>query len=266
LRKDEKFYVRNEVFFFLPVDEAPVPTTGSGLQERMQNALKAYGKLYYLLIKIFSPVFVSPFSQKKIRKIMNAYGENSIILNLGSGPTYFLGRKDIINVDLFPFREVDIVADVGALPIEDRSLDLIINIAMLEHVADPKCVIGEMYRILKGGGRIICYLPFIVPFHVAPNDFQRWTIAGIKNLFSSFHHLEVSIGGGPTSGMLWVFQEWLSLLLSFGNRTVHDILFLCLMVFTVPLKLLDAFMVKLPYADRVASGFYVFGEKATVEK
>ena len=266
MRKDEKGYVKNGVFFFLPVDGLPEPPTGSGLQERVQNVLKAHGKLYYLLIKIFSPVFINPFSQRKIRKIIDAYDENSIILNVGSGPTYFLDHKDIINVDLFPFREVDIVADVEALPIEDRSLDLIINVAMLEHVEDPKCVIGEMYRILKGGGRIICYLPFIVPFHAAPNDFQRWTIAGIKNLFSSFHHLEVSIGCGPTSGMLWVFQEWLSLLLSFGNRTVHDILFLCLMVFTFPLKLLDAFMVKLPYADRVASGFYVFGEKATGEK
>jgi SAM-dependent methyltransferase len=261
LRKDEKGYVKNGVFF-LSVDGLREPTTGSGLQERVQNVLKAHGKLYYLLIRIFSPVFMSPFSQRRIRKIIDAYDENSIILNLGSGPTYFLDRKDIINVDLFPFREVDIVADVAALPIEDESVELIINIAMLEHVADPKSVVGEMHRILKGGGRVICYLPFMVPFHAAPNDFQRWTITGIKNLFSSFHHLEVSIGCGPTSGMLWVFQEWLSVLLSFGSKKAHDILFLGLMVLTAPVKLLDAFMVKFPYADRVASGFYVFGEKA----
>jgi hypothetical protein len=91
------------------------------------------------------------------------------------------------------------------------------------------------------------------------------TTAGIRPLFSNFGHLEISVGGGPTSGMLWVFQEWFSLLLSFGNKTVHDVLFLCLMVLTVPLKLLDAFMARLPYADRVASGFYLFGEKGYVD-
>jgi SAM-dependent methyltransferase len=262
LRKDEKGYVRDETFFFLPADRLPEPTAGSGLQERVQNVLKEHGKLYYTLINIFSPVLINPLSKRKIRKIMNAYDENSIILNLGSGPTYFFDRRDIINVDLFPFKEVDIVADVAALPIEDESVDLIVNVATLEHVPDPLSVVQEMHRILKKRGRTICYLPFMVPFHAAPNDFQRWTVAGIKNLFSLFHHSEVSVGCGPTSGMLWVFQEWLSVLLSFGSKKAHDILFLGLMVLTAPMKLLDVFMVKLPHADRVASGFYIFGEKA----
>jgi ubiquinone/menaquinone biosynthesis C-methylase UbiE len=153
------------------------------------------------------------------------------------------------------------VADVAALPIEDESVDLIVNIALLEHVPDPLSVVQEMYRVLKRSGKAICYLPFMSPFHAAPNDFQRWTAAGIRSLFSSFQHLEVSIGYGPTSGVLWVFQEWFSVLLSFGSKKVHDILFLGLMFLTAPVKILDVILVRFPYADRVASGFYVFGEK-----
>jgi len=132
---------------------------------------------------------------------------------------------------------------------------------MLEHVIDPKTVVEEMHRILKGGGRVICYLPFIVPFHAAPFDFQRWTREGIRRLFSCFDHVEVSIGGGPTSGMPWVFQEWLSILLSFGNKMLHDIVFLILIVCTAPIKTLDILMVKFPYAEKIASGFYVIGQK-----
>jgi SAM-dependent methyltransferase len=243
------------------LDGVPESEAGSGFQGRVQHILKSYGRLYYLLIKIFSPVFVNPVSQKKIRKVLEACDEKSIILNLGSGPNHFFNRKDIINVDLFAFKEVDMVADVAALPVEDESVDLIINVAMLEHVADPKRVVREMYRILRKGGKIICYLPFMVPFHAAPNDFQRWTAAGIRDLFSSFQHLDVSIGCGPTSGMLWVFQEWLSILFSFGSRTVHDLFFLALMMFTAPVKLLDVLMVKFPCSDRIASGFYVIAEK-----
>jgi SAM-dependent methyltransferase len=134
---------------------------------------------------------------------------------------------------------------------------------MLEHVADPKSVIGEMYRILKSGGRIICYLPFIVPFHAAPNDFQRWTIPGIRKLFSDVGNMEIEIGigAGPTSGMLWVLQEWLAIFFCFGIRGLHDLIFKVLMVFTAPVKLLDLLLTRFPYPDKIASGFYVVGKQ-----
>lgn len=233
----------------------------SGFQWRLQNFLKSHGRIYYLLIKLFSPVFDHPSSQRKIRNLLKTYGEGSIILNLGSGPSHYMGREDIVNIDLSPYREVDIVADVLDLPIGSGTVDLIINVAMLEHVVDPKTVVDEMHRILKGGGKIICFLPFIQPFHAAPNDFQRWTREGIGRLFSCFDHVEISMGCGPTSGMLWVVQEWLSILLSFGSKTLHDIFFLVLMVCTAPIKIFDTFMVKLPYAEKIASGFYVIGQK-----
>jgi len=264
LKEGDRGSFKNGRFRFLPGSELAEATAESGLQWKVQNILKSQGRLYYLLIKIFSPVLANPFSQKKIREMLRNFDEESIILNLGSGPTYYMNRKDIINVDIFPFREIDVLANVDNLPIENETVDVIISVAMLEHVGDPKKVVEEMHRVLKPGGRVICYLPFMVPYHAAPNDFQRWTVTGIQKLFSSFDPVEVSVGCGPTSGMLWVFQEWLSVLLSFGSRILHDILFLALMVFTAPIKLLDVFMVKFPDADKVASGFYVFGEKRKV--
>jgi SAM-dependent methyltransferase len=204
---------------------------------------------------------VNPFFQRKLRKILDSHDEESIIINLGSGPTYFMGRRDIINIDIFPFREVDVVADAVNLPVKDESVDLILNLALLEHVADPEAVVKEMHRIVRKREKVICYIPFIVPFHPAPDDFQRWTRTGVRKLFSCFDRIEISIGCGPTSGMLWVFQEWFSIFLSFGNRTVHDILLLVLMVITAPIKLLDVFMIKFPDAEKIASGFYVIAKK-----
>lgn len=84
-----------------------------------------------------------------------------------------------------------------------------------------------------------------------------------RKFFSNFDELEVFVGAEPTSSFLWVFQEWLSILLSFGSKTLHDILFLILIVATSPIKLLNFFMVKLPYAENIASGFGVIGEKVT---
>jgi SAM-dependent methyltransferase len=170
-------------------------------------------------------------------------------------------NADIINIDIFTFNEVDIVADAVDLPIRDHSVDVIINMAMLEHVANPETIIREMHRMLKKDGEFFCFLPFIQPFHAAPDDFHRWTIEGAKHCFKMFRHTDVAIAAGPTSGMLWVAQEWLSILFSFGSRTIHDILFIFLMVLTAPFKLADLALVHFPNAEKIASGFLITGKK-----
>jgi len=256
-----EYAIRNRAFCFLTGDRLPGKSAGNGFLGKIQGVLKHYGKIYYTLLYWFAPVFGSYAYRKGLKKLLASYGKEDIILNLGSGPTYLQGRKDIINMDIFAFDEVDIVADVADLQIKDESVDFILNIAMMEHVKDPDRVVKEIHRILREGGKVFCYLPFMPPFHAAPDDFYRWTISGARELFSQFSEVDVFVGAGPTSGFLWVIQEWLSILLSFGSKTLHDILFLTLMGLTWPVKFLDLFMVNLPYAENIASGFCVVAKK-----
>ncbi len=207
-----------------------------------------------------SPVLLSTY-YRHLKTLLNRHDQQKIIINLGSGPAILNNRRDIINIDIFAFNQVDMVADAFHLPIKDQSVDVIINTAMLEHVSAPQNIINEMHRILKKEGEFFCYLPFIVPFHAAPDDFQRWTNEGVKQCFQKFKKSSVSIGVGPTSGMLWVIQEWLSIVLSFGSRTLHDIIFMLLMILTAPIKLLDIVLIHFPHAEKIASGFVVTGEK-----
>jgi len=261
LQPGQKYTIQNRTFCFLDCGQFPQSTSGHGLLGRIQNLLKKYGKLYYTLLHFFKPVLFSRSARWKIKELLTDYGEGHVILNLGSGPLRLAGRKDIINVDIFFFDQVDIVSDASDLMIKDESVDLIINFAMLEHVSDPVKVTDEIHRVLRKRGRIFCFLPFMQPYHAAPDDFYRWTISGIKILFSNFNDVEVFIGAGPTSGLLWVFQEWFAILCSFGNKTVHDIIFLFLMVVTVPIKLLDIFLERLPNAENIASAFFVIAKK-----
>lgn len=261
IKPGAKYTNQNQAICFLPGDRQPRSSAGNSFLGKIQNVLKHYGRIYYTLLYWFAPVLSSYAYRKGLKKLLASYGKEDIILNLGSGPTYLHGRKDIINVDIFAFDEVDIVADVAELQIKDESVDLILNIAMMEHLRDPARVVKEIRRILRKGGKVFCYLPFMPPFHAAPDDFYRWTISGARELFSEFNEVEVFIGAGPASGFLWVFQEWFSILLSFGSKTLHDILFLTIMLLTWPIKFLDLFMVKLPYAENIASGFCVIGKK-----
>jgi SAM-dependent methyltransferase len=260
LKNGKKYNIQNDAICFLPGKRLPIQTAGSGFQGKVQNLLKQYGRIYYLLLKIFKPVYSGPL-RRKAKKILDLYNEQNVILNIGSGPTYYMGRKDIINIDSYAFKEVDIVADASDIPLKNNSVDLILNLALLEHVENPKEVVDEMYRIIKPNGDVLCFLPFIQPYHAAPNDYQRWTIQGSKILFSCFDKIEISIAQGPTSGLLWVLQEWLSILFSFGSKTLHDIVFLVLVVVTAPLKLLDIFMVKLPCVEKISGGFYIIAKK-----
>lgn len=232
-----------------------------GLKDSFQFLLKRKSTLYNSLINIFSPVFMNPYAQKRINKLLSLYDERAVILNIGSGPTYYQGRRDIINVDIFPYNEVDIIADISKLPIKNNCVDIVIDIALLEHVTDADKAVQEICRIVKEGGYIISYIPFIQAFHASPYDFRRWTKSGIRQLFHYFNDIEIIVGAGPTSGLLWILQEWLAILLAFGNDTLHDILFLFFMVVTAPIKLLDLFLTRFPQAENIASGFYVFTKK-----
>lgn len=261
LKPNEKHSIQNGSFCYLSACGYSQDTAGKGFLGWLQGTLKKYGNLYYTLLKIFSPVLPSRSSRKKFQELLAIHGEEHIILNLGSGPYRLSGRKDIINIDISSFDQVDIVSDASNLMILDETVDLIINNAMLEHVGNPLAVIDEMYRVLQKGGTSFCFLPFMQPYHAAPDDYYRWTIAGAKILFSKFDEVEVFVGAGPTSGFLWILQEWLAVLSSFGNKTLHDITLLIFMLFSAPLKLFDILLEKLPNAQNIASGFCIIAKK-----
>jgi SAM-dependent methyltransferase len=261
LKDDAVFYIQNNTMCFLPGNRIPLKTAGTGLIAKIQEKIKRNGWLYYFLLKIFSPFLRANKFRIRFKAIINKYNDEELILNLGSGPRCLFYRKDIINMDLYAFDEVDIVGDAIDIPFKKNSLDLIVNIAMLEHVDTPEKVVSEMYRILKDNGEIICFLPFIVPFHAAPTDYYRWTIPGIKKLFAQFDILEVGIGVGPVSGMLWTVQEGLAIIFSFGSKTLHDAIIMVLMILTAPIKLLDILVERFPHAEKIAGGFYIIARK-----
>jgi len=246
---------------FLPGDRLPRGTAAGGLLGKVQDSIKRNGKLYYFFVYVLGPVKASGAYAREYSRLLGKHGPDKVVVNLGSGPTRPAGRGDIINIDCFAFDEVDIVADARDLPIEDGVVDLIVNNGMIEHTDSPQAIVREMRRVLRPGGVAFCFFPFMQPYHAAPDDYFRWTIQGARTLFPGFRKVEVGISAGPTSGMLWVFQEWLAILLSFGSRNLHDLILMPLMVLSAPLKLLDLLLVRHPHAEKIASGFHVTAVK-----
>lgn len=261
LRQEPLARLSSGALCFLPGAREPKDTAGGGLQAHVQDFFKRHGNLYGLLVRLFGPVYAGGAYQRGVREMLVRYTEADTILNLGSGPDYVQDRRDVINVDIYAFDAVDLVADGQTLPLADASVDGILCLVMLEHVPEPDRVVAEMHRLLRPGGRVLACVPFLQPVHAAPADFHRWTPAGAARLFSAFQDVQVTVGAGPTSGVLWPFLEWLATVLSLGHPTLHDMVLLVLMVLSAPIKLLDAVLTRVPGAEKIASNYLVAGRK-----
>lgn len=94
----------------------------------------------------------------------------------------------------------DIVGDVMAMPIPDASYDAVICLAVLEHVPRPWDAIREMKRVLKPGGTVFLYVPFLSPYHAMPGyygDYIRLTGDGIRALLDGWEDVRVQPVRGP---------------------------------------------------------------------
>lgn len=224
------------------------------------NKLKTWFKsnipwLYAFLYSLFGAVFVG----KSPQRFLKDYSAEQIIVNLGSGAKKI--REDVIDIDFFPYPNVDIVASAYDLPFLDDSVDVIINEAVLEHTPYPAQMVAEMRRVIRTGGHIYVTVPFMAGFHSSPDDYYRWTKAGLKLLLQDFQEVESGIVCGPISGLVSIMSECLATLLCFSSLRVHQILFIFFTIILAPLKLLDYLIYRFPSSENAAYGFYFIGKK-----
>ena len=226
--------------------------------DSIKSITKKYPHFYRLIVLLISPVCPNIYHSHK-DALAYVDSEIPLVINIGSGTTTL--DPAFINFDYYPYENVDVVGDVLNLPFPDNYFDAVINIVMLEHLEQPKAAIDEMRRVLKQGGVIYTVAPFIVGFHAAPDDFQRWSQRGIEVLHREFERLESGVIGGPTSGMLWIWQEWLAMLLSLGISPLYKVWYIIVLALTWPIKYLDFLLVRHPAAANIASSFYFIGKK-----
>jgi SAM-dependent methyltransferase len=241
-------------WYFREVDVAGETTDSF---DRLKLVFKKFPRFYYFLIRVVSPVYGD---WSKITGFVKS--QDGLVLNIGSGN--FPRQKEVVNVDMMPYENVDIVCDIHRLPFKDNSIDAVMSVAVLEHVREPALVLKEVKRVLKPGGRIFSAIPFMQPFHASPHDYQRYTLPGIEYLHRDFEKVESGVIAGPVSGALWVLQECAASIFSLGIPLIRNILTIIFMLLTWPIKLLDIFASRLKTAENTASSFYFHGRKIDV--
>jgi SAM-dependent methyltransferase len=182
-------------------------------------------------------------------------------LNVGSGPDRIDTR--LIHLDLARRAATDCVADARFLPFSAATFDLVLSQETIEHVADPFQAVREMVRVLRPQGKIYLQVPFVIGYHPGPEDYWRFTRAGISELLrqAGIRQATVGISVGPGTGFYRIAVEFLAsvagrLAGAFYLPVKGAASLLC-----YPLKWLDRWLLGGIGRDRIAGGYLAIGRK-----
>ncbi len=228
----------------------------TGFINVLKSFLRRSPRFYRFLIFLISPVFFNGVSPKTF---LHPYPKGALLLSIGAGVHRY--RDDLINLDIFPYAGVDIVADATAIPIESNTIDAVLCEFLLEHVPHPTKVVEEILRILKPGGKAYIAIPFVYPFHASPNDFYRWSIEGLRQLLKNGTIEDINTRSGPTSALTAQLETWAAITLSFGSEKLYSFLSVVMLLIFFPLKFLDVIIGRFPTSIHGAADFYAIVKK-----
>jgi SAM-dependent methyltransferase len=116
----------------------------------------------------------------------------------------------LVNFDLARTSGVDILGDAIRLPFPDASFALVLSQEMVEHVPDPFQAVREMARVLRPGGTLYLQAPFVIGYHPGPEDYWRFSRAGMRRLVEQAGlecvRVEPAVGAG--TGMYRIAVEF----------------------------------------------------------
>jgi SAM-dependent methyltransferase len=160
----------------------------------------------------------------------------------------------VVHTDVAFARHVELIADAHDLPFAPRSFDLIVAIAVLEHVADPQRCVAEFVRVLDRGGFVYAVTPFLQPVHMGAYDFTRFTPIGHRRLFRQFDEVAAGVALGVGSVVASALQAFL---LGFSSRRFwRRLAGGAALLATPPLRLMDRL---LRHNLDAVSGCWFFG-------
>jgi SAM-dependent methyltransferase len=117
----------------------------------------------------------------------------------------YVARSVGLNVTDGP--DVDVVGSAESVPFGDESFDCVLCTQVLEHVEHPAAVVSEAHRVLRHGGTAFMSTHGIAPHHPNPNDYWRWTKAGLERLFitaADWADVEIHANGGSATTIVYL--------------------------------------------------------------
>ena len=141
------------------------------------------------------------------------------VLDVGCGvkpyePIFGPFATSYVGVDPVDNPRAELRGSVEALPVEDRSFDVVLCSQVLEHCDDPARAVRELHRVTASGGRVLASTHGVMSYHPSPTDYWRWTHAGLEKLFAdngSWSSVRVTPASGTTACVAMIMSLNVSL-------------------------------------------------------
>lgn len=236
--KKEYIFEKGIPFFLKKVKQSEYfeESDGRMLNEYSGNVNKGLKGLFTKFINGTIKDYPSEKSRKAFEQVFENPPEDSFFVSVGGGPIRYHNLLFNLNIGAFP--NVEFVADAYELPFADNSVDGIFCGAVLEHLEFPEKAVGEMFRVLKSGGKVYCDTPFLQPYHGYPNHYQNFTLTGHQRVFerNNFKILSSGVCVGPT----YMFGEiTLQFLRELKPSFVSKILSILFLLIIAPFRRID---------------------------
>lgn len=104
-------------------------------------------------------------------------------------------KVDYKILDPVPDYNPDIIGDIHDLQFADNSKEAILCLAVLEHVENPILAMKELHRVLKPGGKLLIYVPFLFYYHAEKGyygDYWRFTYDTLEMFAKPFSAYEIT--------------------------------------------------------------------------
>jgi len=129
------------------------------------------------------------------------------VLDVGCGPKPYYPffaehASEYVGVDVVENPAAELRGRVEELPVEDGSFDVVLCTQVLEHADDPAQAVRELRRVTAPGGRVLASTHGVQVYHPSPQDYWRWTHAGLERLFAEhadWESLSVTPGAGTAN-------------------------------------------------------------------
>ncbi len=123
-------------------------------------------------------------------------GDTLMLMNRYAPHVKFAVGTDVVTPSYPPAPNGAVtIADLGALPFEDQSFDLVVSRSVVEHLEFPRAVFAELRRVLRPGGRVVFATPnkYYYSCLVAIAVSYRWKDAFMRWAYGedSYHHFPV---------------------------------------------------------------------------
>jgi SAM-dependent methyltransferase len=94
---------------------------------------------------------------------------------------FFAEDVEFVPADLPGNPHASLVLEADSrVPADDESVDFVLSTQVLEHVEDPALYLSECHRLLRSGGRLLLSTHGLFVYHPDPDDYWRWTPAGLR--------------------------------------------------------------------------------------